>query len=124
MRSQKKLAYHEKIRKEELMKKIESLKPDYERNQVQIVKLEKKLETIVDTELRGKLLEIKSFECLHAEKATTHFLNIAKKTASSETLESIKNENGDDFANTEDRNTYITNFFLLCTGRTRQSKVR
>jgi hypothetical protein len=79
MRSQKKLAYHEKIRKEEIKKKIESLKPDYDRNQVQIFKLEKTLEAIIDTELREKLLEIKSFECLHAEKATAHFLNIAKK---------------------------------------------
>ncbi len=79
MRSQKKLAYHEKVRKEELKKKIESLKLDYDRTQLQIFKLEKTLEAIVDTELREKMLEIKSFECLHAEKATAHFLNIAKK---------------------------------------------
>ena len=125
MKSQKKLAYHEKVRKEDLIKRIENLKPDYDRNQVQIFKLEKTLEAIIDNELREKLLEIKSFECLHAEKPTAHFLNIAKKTANLETLDSIKNYNGDDFANNDDRNEYITNFFIpLCTGRTRQLKVR
>jgi len=111
MKSQKKLAYHEKVRKEDLIKKIENLKPDYDRNQVQIFKLEKTLEAIIDNELREKLLEIKSFECLHAEKPTAHFLNIAKKTANLETLDSIKNDNGDDFDNNEDRNEYITNFY-------------
>jgi hypothetical protein len=42
MRSQKKLAYHEKVRKEDIMKKIENLKPDYDRNQVQIFNWKKR----------------------------------------------------------------------------------
>ncbi len=58
---------------------IEQLKLKYTENQEQIFRLERTLRLIIDSEIRSKLSEIKSFECLHAEKATTHFLNIAKK---------------------------------------------
>ncbi len=58
-----------------------------------------------------KLSEIKSFECLHAEKATAHFLNIAKKTSKNCTLDDIKDPNGAEFANETDRNNYVTNFY-------------
>jgi hypothetical protein len=86
MLAQKKLAYHEKIRKETLKKQIESLKANYTENYAKIFELERTLSRIVDSEIKSKLLEIKSFECLHAEKATEHFLNIAKKTAKASTL--------------------------------------
>jgi hypothetical protein len=79
MKAQKKLAYHEKVRKEEIKAQIELLKVNYTGNQEQIFRLERTLRLIIDSEIRSKLSEIKSFECLHAEKATAHFLNIAKK---------------------------------------------
>ncbi len=79
MKAQKKLAYHEKIRKETLKKQIEVLKTNYAENHEKIFELERTLGRIVDSEIKSKLLEIKSFECLHAEKATEHYLNIAKK---------------------------------------------
>jgi len=102
--AQKKLAYHEKIRKETLKKQIDSLKANYAENHAKIFELERTLGRIVDSEIKSKLLEIKSFECLHAEKATQHFLNIAKKTAKSSTLSDIKDVDGTDFETDADRN--------------------
>jgi hypothetical protein len=111
MKAQKKLAYHEKIRKEELKTQIELLKLRYTENQEQIFRLECTLRLIIDSEIRSKLSEIKSFECLHAEKATDHFLNIAKKTSKNLSLDDIKDPNGIDFANENERNNYVTNFY-------------
>jgi exonuclease III len=111
MNAQKKLAYHEKIRKETLKKQIETLKANYAENHDKIFELERTLGRIVDSEIKSKLLEIKSFECLHAEKATEHFLDIAKKTAKTSTLSDIKDVNGTDFDTDLDRNAYITNFY-------------
>jgi exonuclease III len=99
MKAQKKLAYHEKIRKEEIKAQIELLKLNYTENQEQIFRLERTLRLIINSEIRSKLSEIKSFECLHAEKATAHFLNIAKKTSKNTSLDDIKDPNGIDFAN-------------------------
>jgi hypothetical protein len=111
MKAQKKLAYHEKIRKEEIKSQIELLKTDYTGNQEQIFRLECTLRLIIDSEIRSKLSEIKCFECLHAEKATAHFLNIAKKTSRNTSLNDIKDPNGIDFANGNERNDHVTNFY-------------
>jgi hypothetical protein len=64
MKAQKTLAYNEKVRKDELKKKIETLKANYGENQELIFKLERTLGLIIDNEIREKLLEIKSFECV------------------------------------------------------------
>ncbi len=106
MKAQKKLAYNEKVRKDELKKQIETLKANYGENQEQIFKLERLLGLIIENEIREKLLEMKSFECLHAEKATAHFLNIAKKTANSPSLDSMKNVYGTIFDGDEPRHEY------------------
>ncbi len=111
MKDQKNLAYNEKVRKDKLKKQIDTLKANYGENQELIFKLERTLGRIIDNEIREKLLEIKSFECLHAEKPTAHFLNIAKKTANSASLETIKNDDGTNFDSDESRNEYITNFY-------------
>jgi hypothetical protein len=111
MIAQKNLAYNEKVRKDELKKQIDTLKSNYGENQEQIFKLERTLSLIIDNEIREKLLEIKSFECLHAENPTAHFLNIAKKTANTASLENIKNDDGYIFDSDESRHEYITNFY-------------
>jgi hypothetical protein len=111
MKAQKNLPYNEKVRKDELKKQIDTLKANYGENQEQIFKLERPLGLIIDNEIREKLLEIKSFECLHAEKPTAHFLNIAKKTANSASLDGIKNDDGANFDSDESRHEYITNFY-------------
>ncbi len=65
------------------------------------------------------MMDLKIFDCLHAEKATSHFLNLAKKTSKGESLEKVRKPDGTDFESENERSDYITNFFLLCTGRTR-----
>jgi hypothetical protein len=87
------------------------LKLNYTENLEQIFRLERTLRLIIDSEIRSKLSEIKSFECLHAEKATAHFLNIAKKTSKNTSLDDIKDPNGIDFVNGNERNEYVTNFY-------------
>ena len=65
----------------------------------------------MDSELRDKLQELKIFEILQAEKANAHFLEIAKKTASIENLNDIRDEGGKILLSAEDLGNYITNFY-------------
>ena len=64
----------------------------------------------MDSELRDKLQELKIFEILQAEKANAH-LEIAKKTASIENLNDIRDEGGKILLSAEDLGNYITNFY-------------
>jgi len=59
-----------------------TLKVDFEENFVRIFKLEKEIGKIRDENLRDKLKNLKIFEGLNAEKASPHFLSIAKKSKS------------------------------------------
>jgi hypothetical protein len=57
------------------------------------------------------MMDLKVFDCLHAEKTTSHFLNLAKKTSKGESLEKIRKPDGTDFGSAEERLEYITNFY-------------
>jgi hypothetical protein len=57
------------------------------------------------------LQDLKIFECLNAEKAMPHFLNIAKKTKGEANLSDVKKENGEDFTTDKERNEHIVKFF-------------
>jgi hypothetical protein len=54
------------------------------------------------------MMDLKIFDCLHAEKATSHFLNLAKKTSKGESLEKVRKP---DFGSENERSDYITNFY-------------
>ena len=88
-----------------------TLKVDFEENFVRIFKLEKEIGKIRDENLRDKLKNLKIFECLNAEKASPHFLNIAKKTKSGPILEDIKKNNGEEFMNKEQREEHVIKFY-------------
>jgi hypothetical protein len=57
------------------------------------------------------MMDLKVFECLHAEKATSHFLNLAKKTSKGESLGKIRKPDGTEFGSEEERSEHITNFY-------------
>jgi hypothetical protein len=76
-----------------------------------IFDLERDLGRIIDNELKDRMMDLKVFDCLHAEKATSHFLNLAKKTSKGENLEKIRKPDGTDFGAPEERSEYITNFY-------------
>jgi hypothetical protein len=75
---QRTLARHKKIRIEQYQTKLDILKQDYLANGEQIRITEKELLTIHDNDLRDRILDIKIFECLNAEKATPLMVSLAK----------------------------------------------
>ncbi len=98
MRAQKKLSYNEYVRKNEIRSRIEELKKNYNANQSKVFDLERDLGRIIDNELKDRMMDLKIFDCLHAEKATSHFLNLAKKTSKGESLEKIRKPDGTDLS--------------------------
>jgi hypothetical protein len=111
MRAQKKLSYNEYVRKNEIRSRIEDLKKNYNENQSKVFDLERDLGRIIDNELKDRMMDLKIFDCLHAEKATSHFLNLAKKTSKGESLEKIRKPDGTAFETESERSEYITNFY-------------
>ena len=76
-----------------------------------IFDLEQDLGRIIDNELKDRMMDLKVFDCLHAEKATSHFLNLAKKTSKGESLEKIRKPDGTEFGSAEEQSE-----FFLTTG--------
>jgi len=84
---------------------------NFEANFEQIFNLERNIGKIRDADLKNKLRDLKIFECLSAEKATPHFLNIAKKSKASDSIANIKNDDGADFQNEDARARHIVDFY-------------
>ena len=91
--------------------KLTVLKVNFEANFEQIFNLERNIGKIRDADLRNKLRDLKIFECLSAEKATPHFLNIAKKSKASDSIANIKNDASVDFHNEDARARHIVEFY-------------
>jgi hypothetical protein len=70
---------------------------------MRIFDLERDLSRIIDNKLRDRMMDLKIFDCLHAEKATSHFLNLAKKTSRDESLEKVRKPDGTDFESENER---------------------
>jgi hypothetical protein len=94
-----------------VVKKLESLKLQYELNFAVIAELENSLKIRNDNRLREKLKDIKIFECLHAEKATPLLLDLAKKTSSLDSIDNVRGEDGQPFSSEEDRNAFICRYY-------------
>jgi len=62
-------------------------------------------------EIRDKLQDLKKFECLNDEKPTPHFLNLANKSKNNSSIDNIKNDTREEFANETDRKNHILNCY-------------
>ena len=104
--------YSQKNRqKKVLCNEIKALKENYTVNSDEIFRLENRLSTITDIELKEELASEKGFERLNEEKITPYFLKLAKTPAGSESLTEIKNDDGTEFDNNEDRENHVLNFY-------------
>jgi hypothetical protein len=110
IKAQKNLAILHKKRVSILESKIETLRENFDNNFESIHDFEKELAVLRDSEVRDKLMDLKIFEILNAERASPHFLNIARKTNSSDSLGSIRNSEGKEMSKTE-LTEYLTNFY-------------
>jgi exonuclease III len=110
-RTQKYLSRLNKCYEQALSKNLLLLKDDYAGNREAIADIENILKIRSDNTLREKIKDIKIFECLNAEKATPLLLDLAKKSGAGESLDTIRDENGDAFESELERNSYILNYY-------------
>jgi hypothetical protein len=107
-------AYANKLKKSQInsiKSEITSLKSNVINNQAQIFTLEKKLNEIIDSELRNEIESNSRFEILNAEKITPHFVKLMKVGKGKESLEHIKNVDGTDFPDPGARADFITTYY-------------
>jgi len=109
--AQKKLFQITKEKMSTIECRISVLKSSFDQNFNEIFNLEKTLGKLRDDELRTKLMDLKIFECLNAEKASPHFLNIANKSKKESSVNNICNNDGTPFANDETREAHIVSFY-------------
>jgi hypothetical protein len=100
----------ETAKKSTLIKTLDSLKKNYTENFERINTLEIELNALIEQKVQKKVKAMKIFECLNAEKATPHFLNLAKSTQKNVKLENIRKPDGTEFADVKDREAYIVNY--------------
>jgi hypothetical protein len=98
-------------RKNVLGKRISELKKNFNRNADEILRTERILSNIVESELRDELLHFKKFEMLNAEKITPHFMNLVKTINSNGQITEVKMDNGNGFSNEQEQNMYIHDYF-------------
>jgi hypothetical protein len=109
--TQKKLFHITKEKVRTLESKINMLKMNFDHNFDEIFNLERKVGKIKDEELRVKLRDLKIFECLNAEKASPHFLNIAKKSNKESSISNISKDDGTAFIDENSREKHIVDFY-------------
>jgi len=88
--------------------RIKLLKKKFRENDREILLLERKLSNLLETELKEKLANFKTFEGLHSEKITPVFLKMANGISNTNSLNEIDDEN---FENDAERNEYITGYY-------------
>jgi len=90
---------------------ITDLKKDFSRNSADILRVERQLSDLVETELRNELLHFKKFESLNSEKITPHFMNLVKTTTIKGTIAEIKKDDGTDFIDEQEQQVHILNYY-------------
>jgi hypothetical protein len=93
------------------LKKLQTLKRNFEDNADQISTLEKHLNEYADNEMRTELESFPVFEYLEAEKMRPKFLALAKNTSPDPDLSVIKDNTGTDFLTEQNLKDFITSYF-------------
>jgi hypothetical protein len=94
-----------------LENKIKELKKNFDANSGEILRAERDLNAIVESDAREEISKMKNFEHLNNEKITPSFLALAKKPHNSENLTEIVRENGVPFDSARERDLHIRNYF-------------
>jgi hypothetical protein len=89
---------------------LNRLKANYNENSDEIFRLEHELVKIRDEDLTVKIREIKLFESLHNEKPSPLFLTLIKSNKL-DSLQCIKDDNGQHFVSDASREEHIVKFF-------------
>jgi hypothetical protein len=98
-------------KKNNLQKSISELKREYITNQVTIFELENTLTELIEGDLRDELRLMRNFEQLNDEKITPYFMALAKQPSSGASLSDLCREDGTLFADSNERNNYITDYY-------------
>jgi hypothetical protein len=61
--------------------------------------------------MRSEMENFKNFEIINAEKITPRFLTLARVSKNTESLATIKKDDGSDFESDTDRDRYIRSFY-------------
>jgi exonuclease III len=107
-------AFIRKCKKEKLnwlLKKITDLKSNYRENEVEIREHEKVLNLLSDADMRADLSKFRHYDIINTEKMTPKFLSLTKGSKKNISLDSIRAEDGTDFARGGDRYRYIREFY-------------
>jgi exonuclease III len=97
--------------KDTIKKQLKTLKQNYIGNQGDIFRLEARLSRIVDSELGEEINLNRNFEKLNDEKITPYFMSLAKQSGTDALLSDIRNDNGTDFIDSNERENYITDYY-------------
>ncbi len=90
---------------------MKNLKENYIQNSNLIFEKERQLSDIISLELKEELTLIKNFERLNDERITPYFLRLAKTSSHSDSLESIRKEDGSVFETDEERHRHIHKYY-------------
>jgi hypothetical protein len=77
----------------------------------EILECESILNRQTDLELRAEIENLRSFEYLNDEKITPFFVSLAKGSNASASTDSICNQDGVPFQNSDDREKFVRNFY-------------
>jgi exonuclease III len=101
-----------KAKKVHLLKELERLKKNFFANRDQIFETERRLDSLIENDLKEELNKFEKFKLLNDEKITPYFMNLAKSDSlSKKNLNDICNDDGTDFGSDTERNNFIGNFY-------------
>jgi hypothetical protein len=97
--------------KSKLRLRLLELKKDYVTNSTEIFRLESKLYSLVESEIREEVANMNIFDRLTSEKMTPHFLNLAKGGKKTESTAELKKPGGSNFENITENRNFVTEFY-------------
>jgi hypothetical protein len=99
-----------KMKIKQLTDTLLMLKKNYTGNALRIKEIENELHMLLDLEMRAELEKFKHYDILHNEKMTPRFLTLTK-IKSKKNLDCIKQDNGDEFRSSVERDSFIRDFY-------------